>query len=109
MRDESRLKVTTFADSVATQPPPSGCRLRLPASAHVDVGNLDGVVAVAEAVPGWNLGLHVASCVDRTGAEAVAAALGRLPCERPILPLVRALRGFDLRRVPFAFAGEADV
>src|SRR5215207_11778546 len=51
------------------------------ASAHVDVGDLDGVVAVAETVPGWNLGLHVPGGVGRAGAEAVAAALGRLPCE----------------------------
>ena len=65
------------------------------ASAHVDVGDLDGIVAVAETVPGWNLGLHVAGCVGRAGAEAVAAALGRLPCEGPVLPLVRTLRGFD--------------
>jgi hypothetical protein len=39
----------------------------------------------------------------------VEAALGRLPCEGPVLPLVRTLRGFDLRWVPVAFAGEADV
>jgi hypothetical protein len=44
------------------------------ASAHVDVGDLDGVVAVAEAVPGWNLGLHVAGCVGRAGAEAGVGA-----------------------------------
>src|SRR5215207_6209682 len=94
---------------VATRTPPSACRLRLPTSAHVDVGDLDGVVAVAEAVPGWNLGLHVAGRVGRAGAEAVAAALGRLPCEGPVLPLVWTLGGFDLRRVPVAFAGEADV
>src|SRR5215213_4413335 len=75
---------------LAARTPPSACRLRLPASAHVDVGDLDGVVAVAEAVPGWDLGLHVAGCVGRAGAEAVAAALGRLPVERPVLPLVWA-------------------
>src|SRR5829696_2328644 len=73
---------------VATQTPPSASRLRLPASAHVDVGNLDGVVAVAEAVPGWDLGLHVAGCVGRAGAERIPSRLGGLPLEGPVLPLV---------------------
>src|SRR5215218_10698041 len=79
------------------------------ASAHIDVGDLDGVVAVAEAVPGWDLGLRVAGCVGRAGAEAVAAAFGRLPREGPVLPLVRTLGRFDLSRVPVAFTGEADL
>src|SRR5215211_8947527 len=96
----SALRVTHLRDGVAARTPPSSCRLRLLASAHVDVGDVDGVVAVAEAVPGWNLGLHVAGGVGRAGAEAVPSCLGRLPCEGPVLPLVRTLRGFDLRWVP---------
>src|SRR5512132_1945856 len=81
-----KIRRTPTPVSEAIAPPlslrPSACcRLRLLASAHVDVGDLDGVVAVAEAVPGWNLGLHVAGCVGRAGAEAVADGLGRLPCE----------------------------
>src|SRR4051794_26492109 len=78
------------------------------ALSHVDVGDLDGVVAVAEAVPGWDVGLHIAGCIGCADAEAVAAALGRLPVERPVLPLVRALRGLDLGHVPVPFARDAD-
>ena len=39
------------------------------ASAYVDVGDLDCVVAVAEPVPGWNVGLSVAGCVGCSCAE----------------------------------------
>src|SRR5215207_1879675 len=79
--------------------------LGLPASAHVDVGNLDGVVAVAEAVPGWDLGLHVAGCVGRAGAERIPSRLGGLPLEGPVLPLVRTLWGLEVGRMPVAFTG----
>src|SRR5215212_3639066 len=58
-------------------------------SAHVDVGDLDGVVAVAQAVPGRNVGLHVARRVGRAGAERVPTRLRRVPGERPALPCVR--------------------
>src|SRR5215212_7173515 len=61
------------------------------ASAHVDVGDLDGVVSVAEPVPRRDLGLHVAGRVGRPGAEGVPSDVVRLPVEGPVLPLVRAL------------------
>src|SRR5215217_4357090 len=76
----------------------------LAASAHIDVGDLDRVVSVAEPVPGWNIGLHVACCVGRAGAQGVPAGCTCLPIERPVLPLVGALRGLELRRLPFASA-----
>src|SRR5215213_10947462 len=79
------------------------------ASAHVDVGDLDGVVSVAEPVPRRDLGLHVAGRVGRPGAEGVPSDVVCIPVEGPVLPLVRALGGLELRGVPVAFAGEADV
>src|SRR5215204_7264993 len=79
------------------------------ASAHVDVGDLDGVVSVAEPVPRRDLGLHVAGRVGRPGAEGVPSDVVRLPVEGPVLPVVRPLGRLDPRRVPVAFAGEADV
>src|SRR5215211_3818559 len=79
------------------------------ASAHVDVGDLDGVVSVAEPVPGRDVGLHVAGRVGCSGSKGVSADVGHLPVERPLLPLVRTLRGLELRRVPVSLAGEADV
>src|SRR5918995_785820 len=78
-------------------------------SAHVHVGDLDGVVSVAEPVPGRDVGLHVAGRVGCSGSKGVSADVGHLPVERPILPLVRTLRGLELRRVPVSLAGEADV
>src|SRR5215217_4305870 len=79
------------------------------ASAHVDGGDLDCVVSVAEPVPGRDVGLYVAGRVGCSGAEGVSADVGGLPVERPILPLVWTFRGFELRRVPVSLAGEADV
>jgi len=64
--DES-LQDTGVSVSARVRPTAAG----LPAfslSAHVDVEHLDGVVSVAEAVPRWNIGLHVAGCVGRAGA-----------------------------------------
>src|SRR3954454_22708269 len=84
----------------------AGCRL---ASAHVDVGDLDCVVSVAEPVPGRDVRLYAAGRVGCSGAEGVSADVGRLPVERPILPLVWTFRGVELRRVPVSLAGEADV
>src|SRR5207247_3393773 len=78
-------------------------------SAHVDVRDLDRVVSVAEAVPGRDVGLHVAGGIGRAGAKAVPPGCGFLPLERPVLPVVRALWGLELGRIPAAFAGEADV
>src|SRR4051812_45733198 len=43
------------------------------ASAHVHVGHLDGVVPVAEPVPGGDLRLHVARCIGRSRTERVPA------------------------------------
>src|SRR5918998_3463403 len=65
-------------------------------SAHVDVGDLDGVVSVTEPVPGRDVGLHVAGRVGCSGSKGVSADVGHLPVERPILPLVRTLRGLEL-------------
>src|SRR6476660_9659412 len=80
-----------------------------PDSAHVDVDDLDGVVSVAESVPGWDLGLGVAGGVRRAGAERVAADVVGVPIERPVLPLVGPGGRLEPSRVPVAFAGEADV
>src|SRR5207247_2406535 len=77
--------------------------------AHVDVRDLDRVVSVAETVPWRDVGLHVAGGIGRAGAKAVAPDRGRVPIERPVLPVVRALWGLELGRMPVAFAGQADV
>src|SRR5215210_8515814 len=79
------------------------------ASTHVDVHDLDGVVSVAEAVPGRDLRLRVAGGVSRPGTEGMPADVVRLPVERPVLPLVRAFGRLQPGRMPVAFAGEADV
>src|SRR4051794_9253251 len=78
-------------------------------SADVDGDDLDRVVAVAEPVPRGNLGLRVAGGVGRAGAQALPAASGGVPLERPALPLVRALRRLELGGQPVAFPGEADL
>jgi hypothetical protein len=87
----------------------SARRSRLPASAHVDVGHLDRVVSVAEPISGWDIWLNVAGGVGCACAQCVPSDFGRLPLERPVLPLIRDFRGFAFRRAPFAFAGEAEV
>src|SRR5262249_30013547 len=78
-------------------------------SAYVDVTDLDGVVAVAEAVPGWHIGLHVALCVGRTGAKGAPLWLAGVLIERPVLPLIRAFAWLEVCRVPVIFSGQADV
>src|SRR3954470_13802803 len=78
-------------------------------SGDVGVDDLDGVVAVAEPVPGWDLGLDVSGRVGGSGAERVAADVVGLPVKRPVLPVVWARGWIELRGVPFAFAGEADL
>ena len=80
-----------------------------PESTHIDVGDLDCVVSVAEPVPGWDVGLDVAGRVGCSGAEGVSTDVRRVPVERPFLPVVGPLRGLDLGRVPVSLAGEADV
>src|SRR5215208_1922174 len=79
------------------------------ASPHVDVYDLDGVVSVAEAVPGRDFRLRIAGGIGRPGPEGVPADVVRLPVERPFLPLVRASGRLKLGRVPVAFACETDV
>jgi hypothetical protein len=59
-------------------------------SGHVDIDDFDGVVPVSEAVPRRDLGLGVAGCVRRPGAEGVAADVVGRPVERPVLPVVWA-------------------
>src|SRR4051794_20795344 len=61
---------------------------RAVSSAHVDVDDLDGVVPVAEPVPGRDPRLYVPGRVGRPGAERVPTHLGGVPVERPVLPLV---------------------
>src|SRR3954454_23583394 len=82
---------------------------RAVSSAHVDVDHLDGVVAVAEPVPGWDLRLDVAGGVGRPGAEGVPAYGGGVPVQPPVLPRVGARGLLELRLVPVALAGEADL
>src|SRR5947209_1858565 len=77
--------------------------------ANVDVDHFDRVVSVAEPVPDRRFGLGISGDVCRAGAEAVAAGLRRDPLEGPVLPLVRAFRGLEMRREPVRLAGEADV
>ena len=74
-----------------------------------DEGNFDGVVAVSEPVPGWHLWLHIAGGVGCPGAEGVSSDVGPVPGVRPVLPLVGAGGCFQLRRMPFAFTGQADL
>ena len=69
-------------------------------SSHVDVDDLDGVVAVAEPVPGRDFGLHVAGGVGRTGAEAVPARFRRRPIRTTSPATGMGLRRF--RRAPVA-------
>jgi hypothetical protein len=66
---------------------------RSPGSVSIDVEDLDGVVPVAQPVPGWDVGLHVAGGISRPGAPGVASDLAVLPAEPPVLPLVRAPSG----------------
>src|SRR5215208_2536329 len=79
------------------------------ASVDVDVGDLDGVVSVAEPVPRRDLGLHVPGRVGSPGSERVPSDVVRVPVEGPVLPLIGAFGGLELRLVPVTFAGEADV
>src|SRR3954453_21820654 len=79
------------------------------ASVHVDVRDLDCVVPVAETVPRRDVGLDVAGRVGRSCAEGVPADAGRLPVERPVLPVIWTLRRLELRGMPFSLAREADV
>src|SRR5215212_6586596 len=69
----------------------------------------NGVVSVAEAVPGRDLRLGGAAGVGRPGAEGVPADVVRLPVELPVLPLIRAVWRLEPGRVPVALAGETDV
>src|SRR5262249_20056864 len=78
-------------------------------STHVDVTDLDGVVAVAEAVPEWHIGLHVALCVGRTGAKGAPPWLAGVPIERPVLPLIRAFAWLEGCRMPVHFPRPACV
>src|SRR5262249_11883209 len=78
-------------------------------SANVDAGDFDGVVAVAEAVPRWDVGLHIAVRVGRTGAKGVPSRSGPRPVEWPALPVIGAFLRLEVCRVPVTFAGEADV
>ena len=56
-------------------------------STDVDEGDLDGVVAVAQAVPRRHVGLDVAGGVGGSSAQRVSADAGRVPLEGPVLPL----------------------
>ena len=81
---------TTHADRrdlASSEDPSGGVRAGL---LHVDVRDLDGVVAVAEPVPRRDLWLHVAGGVGCSGPQGVAADVGRLPVEGPVLPVVGA-------------------
>src|SRR4051812_25428450 len=78
-------------------------------STHVDVRHLNGVVAVSEPVPGWDVRLLVAGRIGRPGTDAVTPGQRDLPLVRPVLPLVRAPGGVDQGRLPRALPGEAEV
>src|SRR5215211_3044153 len=101
--------VMSAIGSATARGPEMWCDMAASPSPHVDVYDLDGVVSVAEAVPGRDLRLRIAGGVGRAGAEGVPADVVRLPVERPFLPLVWACGWLELGRVPVAFAGEADV
>src|ERR671920_1016050 len=75
-------------------------------SAHLDVRDLDGVVAVADPVPRRDVGLDVAGRISGAGPQAVPSGRG-LPRVAPVLPLVGGLRRLDHRGAPFAFTDEA--
>src|SRR6185312_13401927 len=109
MLARSPFRVSEGFERCPVKTAPHKTLLEYVGSAHVDVGDLDRVVPVAEPVPGWNLGLHVAGRVGRAGAERVSADLGRLPPEGPVLPLVRAHRGLEVHCVPLSLAREADM
>src|SRR5215218_2484560 len=101
--------VMSAIGSATARGPEMWCDMAASPSPHVDVYDLDGVVSVAEAVPGRDFRLHIPGGVGRPGAEGVPADVVRLPVERPFLPLVRAFGRREPGRVPVAFAGEADV
>ena len=71
------------------------------------MGDLDRIVSVAESVPRRDLWLHVAGRISCPGPQGVPSDIIRLPVERPVPPLVRALGRLELRGEPVAVAGEA--
>src|SRR5436190_12369610 len=100
---------STRTRRVWSSPADSPIAAAAPPSAHVDVDDFDGVVAVAESIPGRDFRLDVPGGIGRARAHGVPSDVARVPVERPILPLVRAFRGLEVRQVPVAFAGEADL
>src|SRR3712207_448471 len=69
----------------------------------------DGVVPVAEPVPEGDLRLHVSGRVGCPGAEGVPSHVGGVPVEGPVLPVMGAAGRLELRLVPIALAGQADL
>jgi hypothetical protein len=63
---------------------------------QVDVGDLDGVVPVPEAIPGRDFRLDVAGRVGGSGPQGVSAHVVGLPGEGPVLPVVRPPGWFEL-------------
>ena len=61
-------------------------------SAYVDKANFDGIVPVAEAIPGRDVGLHIAGGIGRAGTKRMSSHLGWRPLKRPVLPLVWSVR-----------------
>src|SRR5258708_9911089 len=85
---------------------------KLPSAAllwDVEVDPFDGVVSVAETVPGRVVGLHIAGGVGRAGAHGVPSYVSGVPVEGPVLPLIRPCGRLELRGIPVAFAREADL
>src|SRR3954471_4449288 len=91
-------------------PPRRGASAGGAPSSPVDIDDLDGVVPVAEAVPGRYVGLDVPCSVCRSGAQGVPADADRVPGVAPVLPGAVARVGcFELRRLPVTLSGEAHV
>src|SRR3954452_15088265 len=106
MSTTRRSKPTLTPTKPSLTPKPHARPAQLP---HVDVHDLDGVVAVAQTVPGRDVGLDVAGRIGRARAERRPSDAFGLPFVRPVLPPGRAFRLLDLRWVPVAVAREADV
>src|SRR5215212_8845867 len=71
--------VMSAIGSATARGPEMWCDKAASPSAHVDVDDLDGVVPVAEAVPGRDLRLHVPRRIGRPDTEGVPSGVGRRP------------------------------
>src|SRR4051812_6425098 len=78
-------------------------------STHVDVDDLNTIIAISEAVPGGNLRLRIPGRVRGSGAKGMSSDTGHMPIKRPVLPLRWITRLFKPGGLPFTLTRVADV